>query len=198
MARCSIFVHKDGTKGIRVPFPQAGIHTFDGEVKMRRKNLLFVTYNNSCFDEGVPYAIELAKTLGKKQVDLLLVQEKKGLGAKLVDLFAASAYGEAGEVDTAREILAEGGVEEAEFNEKLGKILAKAGEAAIEVTVHASGQEVQKAVKAAAGESGSVDMVVLGPSLTTSGKLSPRDINKLIKSATTPVVTIARQSACVA
>lgn len=164
---------------------------------MRRRNLLFVTFNNACFDEGVPYAIELAKTLGKKQLDLLLVQEKTGLGAKLVDLFAASAYGEAGEVNTAREILAEGGMEEAEFNEKLGRILAKTREAAVEVTVHASGQDVQKAVKTAVDESGSVDMVVLGPSLTTSGKLSTRDINKLIKSATIPVVTIARQSTCI-
>lgn len=180
-------------------FPRRrGSIPFYGEVKMRRRNLLFVTYNNSCFDEGVPYAIELAKTLGKKQLDLLLVQEKKGLGSKLVDLLAASAYGESGEVDAVREVLAEGGVEEAEFNEKLGRILAKAGEAAVEVTVHASGQEMRKAVKAAVGDGGSVDMVVLGPSLTTKGKLSPKDISKLIKSATAPVVTIARQSACVA
>lgn len=164
---------------------------------MRRRNLLFVAYNNSCFDEGVPYAIELAKTLGKKQLNLLLVRDTNGLGANLVDL-AASVNGDAGKVAAAREILAEGGLEEAEFKEKLGRILEKAGEAAIEVTVHASGQDVRKAVKAAVGEGGRVDMVVLGPSLTTSGKLSPRDVNRLIKSATTPVVTIARQSACVA
>jgi hypothetical protein len=67
-----------------------------------KKKLLFVTYKDETQDEGLSYAIDLAKTL-EKGITILLVSKKK-LEQRFEDIMAAVAFAEEGEHETAREI----------------------------------------------------------------------------------------------
>ena len=155
-----------------------------------RRNLLFVTYQNEYFDDGLSYAIELARTLDK-DLSVLLVQEKKGLMEKFTDLMAASAFAEACEPDAAIQIMDEGKPSPVMDSEKSARTLRKCAIGGVKAAISKSDKELLPAVRDAVKQF-NIEMVLLGPTVTGNQRLSARELNKLVKSATTPVVTIAK------
>lgn len=159
---------------------------------MRRRNLLFVTYPNGRFDEGLSYAIDLAKTLDKDLM-VLVVREKKDIVEKFNDIMVAAAFAEAGEHDTAR-AMASGDGKGMMAKEKIQSLMAKCAEAGVSASVHTSQIEAVPAVRERLKAEKDIDMVLLGPAVTEDGHVSPRDLNTLVKTATRPVVTITRHA----
>lgn len=158
-----------------------------------RKQLLFVTYPNEEADDGLAYAVDLAKTMDDG-ITVLMVN-RKNLMEKIQDAMSAVAFAEANEPDKAREILDRGDRERLEEGAKrIETMLDKCRDLGVNVTVHAVTQDAVTAVNDYLKERNGVDMVVLGPSITTKGNLSARELQKLVKTASRPVVTMARQA----
>jgi hypothetical protein len=78
---------------------------------------LFVTYRDENIEEGVSYAVELAKAM-YEDITLLLVQKKSNLMEKLENLMTAVSFAEADEHDTARQIMAGGSQDRHKSHEK--------------------------------------------------------------------------------
>ncbi len=101
---------------------------------MGKRQLLFVTYRDENLEEGVSYAIELAKAM-YEDITLLLVQKKANLIQKFETLMTAVTFAEAGEHDTAREIMS-GSPEAAERSKKkLDELMDKCGKEGIKAWI---------------------------------------------------------------
>ena len=160
---------------------------------MRRRHLLFVTYHNEHFDDGLSYAVDLARTLGK-DLSVLVVQESKGMFEKITDMMAASAFAEAHEPDIAIGIMNEGVITMESIEEMKSRIRKRCHMSGIDTEVNTSGLDLLSAVREAVRRSADIDMVLLGPTVTTDGRVSAKELNRLVKTATRPVVTIARHA----
>jgi len=158
---------------------------------MRRRHLLFVTYQNERYDDGLSYAIDLAKTLNK-DLSVLMVPEKKGLSEKFSDMMAAAAFAEAGEHDTAREMMS--GVDMGILQKRMDQILEKCHRGGVMAGIFTSPSDAVPAVRKFIAEQGTVEMVLLGPGATEDGNVSAKDLNRLVKTATRPVITITRHA----
>ncbi len=156
-----------------------------------RKHLLFVTYENEDLDEGLNYAIDLAKTMGK-DLSILIATNKKSLREKFDDLMSAVTFAEAGEQGTAREILSPG--EKAGLEEKVERLAEKCQRSGVNVNIHSVTVELFSAIRDFLREKTGIDMVLLSPSITDNGNVSSRELNKLVRTASRPVVTMARQT----
>ena len=79
---------------------------------MGKRQLLSITYRDKNLEEGVLYAIAVAKAI-YEDIKLLLVQNNMNITDRTRNLLTAVSFTDADECDTAREIMA-GGVGEAE------------------------------------------------------------------------------------
>jgi hypothetical protein len=75
------------------------------EKEMKEKQLLFVTYHDENLDEGLSYAVDLAKTMNDG-IEILLIYKRKVL-EKLEDMMTAITFAEAGMHRTARELISD-------------------------------------------------------------------------------------------
>ncbi len=155
-----------------------------------RKNLLFVTYQDEDSEAGLGYAIDLANMM-KKGLSVLLLN-KKGLWQKFDNLMTAITFAEAGEHDTAREILSEDGTEKKGFGERIASFTEKCSKSNVDVSIHTAETDVVSAVKDLLTQKMGIDMVLLSPSVTNNGHVSSKELNRLVKTASRPVVTMAR------
>jgi hypothetical protein len=160
------------------------------EVRMR-KQLLFVTYESEDMDEGLNYAIDLAKTMDK-DISILIADNKKSLRERFDDLMTAVTFAEANEHESARQTVAKG--ESAAAEKKAGLLAEKCRESGVSVNVHAATADLFPAIKDFLGKKSGIDMVILSPSITDNGNVSARELNKLVRTASRPVVTMARQT----
>jgi hypothetical protein len=125
---------------------------------MGKRQLLFVTYRDENLEEGVSYAIELAKAM-YEDITLLLVRKKSNLMDKLGNLMTAVSFAEADDHETAREIMTgESGDAEDRYEKMLASLVA----------------------------------------VTGSDNVSARDLNRLVRTASRPIVTMTRQACGVA
>jgi len=152
---------------------------------MRRKSLLFVTYQNRQSEEGLTYAIGLAKTLGKG-LSILMVRENEGQAEGFSDAAADAVPSTAGEGNPDREIA--GRVEYLE---------EKCTSSGVKADVKMSELDAATAIKGSLSGDDGIEMILLGPNVTESENFTARRLARLIKTATMPIVTIARQ-ACTA
>ena len=201
---------------------------------MGKRQLLFVTYRDENIEEGGMYAIELAKAM-YEDITLLLVEKKDSLINKLGNMMTAASFAEAGEQDTAREILSQGPVRERhkvdtvanlmtavafaeageqdtarqyvaqssddirrDFEEKLDHLTALCRKEGISVKVEDSKQEAVAGVKAYLTSHTGIDKVVLSPAVTSDNNVSAKDLNRLVRTASRPIVTMTRQACCTA
>jgi hypothetical protein len=163
------------------------------EVRMR-KQLLFVTYESEDMDEGLSYAIDLAKTMDK-DISILITSNKKTLREKFDDLMTAVTFAEANEHETALQTITRGESTGEKSAEKKADLLAeKCRESGVSVNVHAATADLFPAIKDFLGKKSGIDMVLLSPSITDNGNVSARELNKLVRTASRPVVTMARQT----
>ncbi|MBI4690881.1 MAG: hypothetical protein HY754_11560 [Nitrospirae bacterium] len=155
-----------------------------------KKNLLFVSaYNDEGCGEGLSYAIDLAKVMNEGIAILLIY--KKNLMKRVEDVMAAIAFAEAGEHETAREIA---GNKAACSDETINFFTKKCRDSGVEVSVQIAAMDMVPAVKDFLGGKKGIDMVLLSPSVTNNGNVTSRELQKLVKTASRPIVTMARQA----
>ncbi len=158
-----------------------------------RKQLLFVTAQNEDFAEGFSYAIDLARAM-KEDITVLFVQ-KKNLMERFEDMMTAITFAEAGEHETAREILAEGDIKkDNESDKKLRHLVKRCSEADINVDSHTVSMDAISAVKDFLKRKNGIDMVLLSPSITANGNVTAKELNRLVRTASKPIVTMAKHS----
>ena len=154
-----------------------------------RKQLLFVTYQNEDFDEGLVYALDLAKAMNEDLT--ILMTHKKHLTEKFNDLMTAVTFAEAGEHETVREILAEDMNEKSE--NKLNRILEKCQNSLVTTRVYTVALDTFPAIQDFLKSQNSVDMVLLSPSITDNGNFKSGELQRLVRTASRPIVTMSRQ-----
>jgi hypothetical protein len=161
---------------------------------MNKRQLLFVTYQDEHVDEGISYAIELAKAM-LEDIVILLVQKKDSLKEKFDDLMTSVSFAEAGEHETAREIVAgEGRDLPAILNNKITEMVLQSSKSGVHLEVQNTDKDVVSGIRSYLKEQNAIDKVVLSPAVTESEMLTTRDLNRLVRTASRPIVTMTRQS----
>lgn len=160
---------------------------------MKEKQILFVTYHDENFEDGLSYGIELAKTM-KTGVEILLIYKRKVL-EKMEDVMTAVTFAESNEHKTARELISEDyKANDQDFENKLALLKEKCEKAGITVGVSTAAADIVPAIKNTLKQNTRVDMVLLSPSITADGHISSRELNRLVKTASRPVITMSKQA----
>jgi hypothetical protein len=160
---------------------------------MGKRQLLFVTYRDENLEEGVSYAIELAKAM-YEDITLLLVQKKNDLMDKLGNLMTAVSFAEADEHETAREIMAGRAETEDNYEKVLAGLVEKCQKEGIQVSVQNTELDAVSGIRTFLKNHAGVDKVVLSPAVTGSDNVSAKDLNRLVRTASRPIVTMTRQA----
>jgi hypothetical protein len=164
---------------------------------MGKRQLLFVTYRDETLEEGVSYAVELAKAMFE-DITLLMVRKKSNLMDKLENLMTAASFAEAYDHDTARQIMSGGSQSENQaYEKKLAGLTARCKEEGIHVNVQQSELDAVSGIRAFLKEHGGIDKVVLSPAITEAGSITTKDLNRLVRTASRPIVTMTRQACAV-
>jgi hypothetical protein len=161
---------------------------------MSKRELLFVTYRDGNLDEGLSYTIELAKAM-YEDIVLLLVQKKDTLSKKFENLMAGVTFAEAGEHDTAQEMAAGSALADSfDHSAQITELVLKCSKAGVHLDVQSTEQDVVTSIRTYLKQNEGIDKVVLSPSVTESEVLTTRDLNRLVRTASRPIVTMTRQS----
>jgi hypothetical protein len=155
-----------------------------------KRNILFVTDRGDDTDGGLSYAFDLARMMDKGIAVLLL--RKARLMNRFETLMSAVTFAEAGEHETAREILSEGA----------GKAAVPAGAAPRTIEEACAGSGLQTQISSGTGDvvaavgsylktNRNIEMILLSPSITEEG--ATRDFKRLLSTVSRPIVTLARQ-----
>ncbi len=157
-----------------------------------RRQLLFVTYENEDLDEGLNYAIDLANTMGK-DIAIMIASNKKTLKEKFDDLMSAVTFAEANDHVAARQMLSSGQKADS-LEERVERLAEKCQRSGVSVNIHSVTADLFSSIKDFLRDKTGIDMVLLSPSITDNGNVSSRELNKLVRSASRPVVTMAKQA----
>lgn len=157
-----------------------------------KKNLLFVTYQEEDCDEGFSYAIDLAKIMDQG-ITILLIYKNK-LIKRFEDLMTAVTFAEAGEHETAKVIMLDSDKEANNSDKKLNILIEKCRKSGVDVNVQTAKIDIASAVKNLLSQKPTIDMVLLSPSVTNNGTISSKELNKLVRTASRPIVTITKQA----
>jgi len=160
---------------------------------MKGKQLLFVTYHDENFDEGLSYAIDLAKTMNDG-IEILMIYKRKALD-KFEDMMTAVTFAEAGEHKTARELITEDFREKNEdYGKRLNVIEDKCRKSGVGVDFSTAAMDAVSAIKNILRQNSRIDMVLLSPSITNDDHITSKMLNKLVKTSSRPIVTMAKQA----
>jgi hypothetical protein len=155
-----------------------------------KRDILFVTDRCDDTDGGLSYAFDLARMLDKGISILLLRKER--LMSRFETLMSAVTFAEAGEHDTAHEILAQetGTAADAERPRTLEEACAGSG---LPTQISRCDADMVTAVGTFLKSNRNVEMVLLSPSITQEGSVSTRELKRLLSTVARPIVTLARQ-----
>lgn len=154
-----------------------------------KKNILFVTDRSDDTDGGLSYAFDLARTMDKGIAVLLLRKER--LMGKFEALMSAVTFAEAGEHETAREILAEEeGRSAARAASRPRSLEESCAESGLPTQITSGKGDMVTAVSSYLKSNRNIEMVLLSPSITEGG--ITRDFKRLLGTVSRPIVTLAR------
>lgn len=159
---------------------------------MSKRQLLFVTYLDDNAHEGFAYALDLAKALSEDMV-LLLVPKKESFSDKFEQLMTGASFAEEGEHETAREIM-KSGIEGAFDPAKITEMVIEASKAGVHLSREIGSRDVVACIRSFLKNHTGIDKVVLSPAITESEILTTRDLTRLVRSASRPVITMTRQA----
>jgi hypothetical protein len=157
-----------------------------------KRDILFVTDRGDDTDGGLSYAFDLARTLDKGISVLLL--RKQRLMSRFETLMSAVTFAEAGEHQTALEIMAEKDAKADPAAAGSARTIeeACAGSGLLTQISNANGDMVT-AVGTYLKSNRNVEMVLLSPSITEEGAVSTREFKRLLNTVARPIVTLTRQ-----
>ncbi len=160
---------------------------------MKGRQLLFVTYHDENSDDGLSYAVDLAKTMNNG-IEILILYKRKVL-EKFEDMMTAVTFAESNEHKTAREMISEDYISRKEdFDQKIALLKEKCRESGVPVDISTAAMDAVMAVKNILRQNARIDMVLLSPSITNDGNVTAKVLNKLVKTASRPIVTMAKQA----
>jgi len=154
--------------------------------EMRKKQLLFVTYYDENFGEGLSYAFNLAKMLNEG-ITILLIYRRR-ITERFENLMTAITFAEADEDKAARQIMTENIAKD----KKIVPLLKKFTQDGINVDVRTEKTDVLSAIINFFRQKVAVDMVLLSPSVTDNANMKTRELNRLVKTISRPLVTMAK------
>ncbi len=157
---------------------------------MKRK-LLFVTSRDSDFDQDLSYALDLAKMTGRGMA--ILIVKKRNLTDKFEKMMTAVTFAEAGEHDTASEIM-----NQRDEKDEVARMLEERCLASgMATAVYSAMRDATVSLKDFLKNDTGVDMVLLSPSVAGNGAISPKELKRLVRMAALPVVTMVKQTQAV-
>ncbi len=156
-----------------------------------KKNLLFVTYHDDHCEEGLSYAIDLAKIM-RREIAILLVF-RKNLMERFEDVMTAVAFAEAGESETARSLYA-GAITGKDTDSRINLLTTACRKSGIQASVQTATQDIVSSVKDFLRKKTAVDIVLLSPSVVHNDAVTAKELQKLVKTASRPIVTMTRQA----
>ncbi len=157
-----------------------------------KKQILFVTSLDEDSDEGLSYAIDLSKTMDK-DIAILLVHKKNWLN-KFEDMMSAIAFAEVNEHETARKLM-EGNHNKAfSLDEKIRSLAERCNASGIDSVIQTVTADAVSAVLDSLKQMKGIDMILLSPSVTVNGEVTSKDLSRLVRIASRPVVTMSRQA----
>jgi len=157
----------------------------------REKQLLFVTYHDENFEEGLSYAIDLAKTMNDG-IALLMLYNRK-VTERINDLMTAGTFAEINEHKTAREMLIEDYKKNSDdYERKLALLKEKCEKSGVAVQVSAAAMDAASAIENLLKQNEKIDMVLLSPNVTDHRSVTAKKLNRLVKTCSRPVVTMAK------
>jgi hypothetical protein len=161
---------------------------------MGKRQVLFVTYRDDNLEEGLSYATELAKAM-YEDITLLLVRKKSNLLDKFGTLMTAVTFAEAGEHEKARQAMAEPGADSKQSARKLAALIDKCAKQGILMTVEDTDQDAVSGIRSYLKNRTGIDKVVLSPAITQDGNVTAKDLNRLVRTSSRPIITMTRQAA---
>lgn len=161
---------------------------------MSKRQLLFVTYRDENLDEGISYAIELAKAM-IEDIVVLLLRKRDNLNDRFEKLMAGVAFAEEGEHETARWIMNEKDRSLPDnIDGKITEMIVASSKAGVHLNVQNMDKDVVAGIRSFLKSNAIVDKVVLSPAVTESEALNTKELNRLVRTASRPIVTMTRQS----
>ncbi len=159
---------------------------------MGKRQLLFVTYLDDNAHEGFAYALDLAKALSEDMV-LFLVPKKGSFSERFERIMSSASFAEEGKHETAREII-KSGTEGALDPAKITEMVIEASKAGVHLSREIGGRDVVAGIRSFLKNHSGIDKVVLSPAITEGEILTTRDLTRLVRSASRPVITMTRQA----
>ena len=152
------------------------------------KEVLLVTKGDRAYDEGFSYVFDLSKIIDAR-VRILMVYDKPLLETLETDM-AASAFAEAGEFKTVKEILQDRQqrIREDAMN-KLVEAIKKYTGNSVEINCDVAEGKLVPNIISFLKKNKSIEMVFLSPSLNGNGFIGAKEIFKKIS---IPIVTMSR------
>lgn len=155
-----------------------------------KRNILFVTDRGDDSDGGLSYALDLARMMDKG-IAILLVRKNRMM-EKFENLMTAVTFAEAGEHETAREMLRSA---EAKDDRRPGPsqtLEERCTKSGLPAQVTNGIGDMVNALGAYLKSNRNIEMILLSPSLTEDGVFSAKDFKKLLATVSRPIVTLAR------
>lgn len=150
-----------------------------------KQSLLYMTYQGDDFDEGLSYALDLAKMMDR-DIAILLVQKKK-LSQKFEDLLSEVTCAEENKHETDRQLMSDYRSKNS-GTDLLHLLQEKCGSSGVTVNVYNGLNDIFTALKDFLKTNRSIDMVILSPSIIDNENLSSHELNRLLRIASRPVV----------
>ena len=161
---------------------------------MGKRQLLFVTYRDENLEEGISYAVELAKAMFE-DITLLLVQKKSNFMDRIENLMTAVSFAEEDQHDEARRIMSGESAGSGRQHEKLlTALIGRCSREGIQVSVEETELDAVTGIRSFLKGHAGIDKVVLSPAVTGNGNVSSKDLNRLVRTASRPIVTMTRQA----
>ncbi len=151
------------------------------------RKLLFVSYRDGDFGHDLSYALDLAK-MTNKGIAVLLVNRKR-FADTFEGMMTAITFAEAGEHRTAIETM------NADQDDGLKSLIEKkCRESGMVASVSSALHDAVSSVREFVKQNKTIDMVLLSPSITEDGEISPKLLKRLVlQTSSRPIVTMTRQ-----
>jgi|SRR5208283_224421 len=156
---------------------------------MQMKQLLFVTFHDENFEEGLSYAIDLAKDTDNG-ISLLMVYKRKVM-EKLGDMIVVGTSVEVSGHKTAREMIKEDYERKNEnCDERLKQVMEKCLQSGVFLDVSTAATDAVSAIKNLLRQNTNIVMVLLSPNITKDKDIMAKDFNRFVTTASRPIVTM--------